>query len=72
MVLKCRNPGYMMMWTFSRLSVAAETEAAEVLTEKNRNIRSILYKNHFDLILLDMNFNSAIIPAMKVCTGYAR
>src|ERR1700754_2401412 len=38
-----------------------KTEAAEVLTEKNpENIRSILYKNHFDLILLDMNFNSAI------------
>jgi DNA-binding NtrC family response regulator len=38
-----------------------KTEAAEVLTEKNpENIRSILYKNHFDLILLDMNFNSVI------------
>ena len=38
-----------------------KTEAAEVLTEKNpENIRSILYKHHFDLILLDMNFNSAI------------
>src|SRR5450631_2193926 len=38
-----------------------KTEVAEVLTEKNpENIRSILYKNHFDLILLDMNFNSAI------------
>ena len=38
-----------------------KTEAAEVVTEKNpENIRSILYKNHFDLILLDMNFNSAI------------
>jgi two-component system, NtrC family, response regulator HydG len=38
-----------------------KTEAAEVITEKNpENIRSILYKNHFDLILLDMNFNSAI------------
>ena len=32
-----------------------KTEAAEVLTEKNpENIRSILYKNHFDLILLDV------------------
>src|SRR5450432_830441 len=38
-----------------------KTEASEVLTEKNpENIRSILYKNHFDLILLDMNFNSVI------------
>ncbi len=38
-----------------------KTEVAEVLTEKNpENIRSILYKNHFDVILLDMNFNSAI------------
>jgi DNA-binding response OmpR family regulator len=36
-----------------------KTEAAEVLTEKNpENIRSILYKNHFDLILLDMGCSS--------------
>ena len=33
----------------------------EVITEKNpENIRSILAKNTFDLILLDMNFNSSI------------
>jgi len=33
----------------------------EVVTEKNpENIRSILAKNTFDLILLDMNFNSSI------------
>lgn len=33
----------------------------EVITEKNpENIRSILSKNTFDLILLDMNFNSSI------------
>jgi len=33
----------------------------EVVTEKNpENIRSILAKNPFDLILLDMNFNSSI------------
>jgi len=33
----------------------------EVVTEKNpENIRSILAKNIFDLILLDMNFNSSI------------
>src|ERR1700712_4850633 len=38
-----------------------KTEASEVLTEKNpENIRSILHKKHYDLILLDMNFNSAI------------
>ncbi len=33
----------------------------EVITEKNpENIRAILAKNTFDLILLDMNFNSSI------------
>jgi DNA-binding NtrC family response regulator len=38
-----------------------KTEASEVITEKNpENIRSLLYKKHFDIILLDMNFNSAI------------
>jgi DNA-binding NtrC family response regulator len=38
-----------------------KTEAAEVITEKNpENIRSLLYKKRFDVILLDMNFNSAI------------
>jgi DNA-binding NtrC family response regulator len=38
-----------------------KTEAAEVITEKNpENIRSLLYKKRFDIILLDMNFNSAI------------
>lgn len=38
-----------------------KTEVKEVLTEKNpENIRSILSKQTFDLILLDMNFNSSI------------
>lgn len=38
-----------------------KTEAKEVLTEKNpENLRSILSKKSFDLILLDMNFNSSI------------
>src|SRR5664279_607255 len=38
-----------------------KTEAAEVVIEKNpENIRSILGKQTFDLILLDMNFNSSI------------
>src|SRR3954467_14272207 len=37
------------------------TESREVLTEKNpENIRSILSKQSFDVILLDMNFNSSI------------
>src|SRR3954468_9703283 len=38
-----------------------KTEVKEVLTEKNpENIRSILSKQPFDVILLDMNFNSSI------------
>jgi len=38
-----------------------KTEAAEVVTEKNpENIRALLSKKTFDLILLDMNFNSSI------------
>src|SRR6201991_1548880 len=38
-----------------------KTEAADVVTEKNpENLRSILSKRTFDLILLDMNFNSSI------------
>src|SRR4051812_17137810 len=38
-----------------------KTESREVLTEKNpENIRSILSKQSFDVILLDMNFNSSI------------
>src|SRR4051812_38532584 len=38
-----------------------KTESREVLTEKNpENIRSILSKQSFDMILLDMNFNSSI------------
>src|SRR5580698_1878691 len=38
-----------------------KTEAAEVMTEKNpENIRSLLSKQAFDIILLDMNFNSSI------------
>jgi two-component system, NtrC family, response regulator HydG len=36
-------------------------EAKEVVTEKNpENIRSILARQSFDVILLDMNFNSSI------------
>jgi len=38
-----------------------KTEVKDVLTEKNpENIRSLLSKQAFDLILLDMNFNSSI------------
>lgn len=38
-----------------------KTEVKEVVTEKNpENIRAILAKQNFDLILLDMNFNSSI------------
>lgn len=38
-----------------------KTEAKEVVTEKNpENIRALLAKQTFDLILLDMNFNSSI------------
>jgi len=38
-----------------------KTEAAEVVTEKNpENMRSLLSRRSFDLILLDMNFNSSI------------
>lgn len=38
-----------------------KTEVKEVLTEKNpENIRSILAKQSFDLIMLDMNFMSSI------------
>ncbi len=38
-----------------------KTEVKEVMTEKNpENIRSLLAKQTFDLILLDMNFNSSI------------
>lgn len=38
-----------------------KTEVKEVVTEKNpENIRSLLAKQTFDLILLDMNFNSSI------------
>jgi two-component system, NtrC family, response regulator HydG len=38
-----------------------KTEVKEVVTEKNpENIRSLLAKQSFDLILLDMNFNSSI------------
>lgn len=37
-----------------------KTEAKEVITEKNpENVRSILYGQHFDVILLDMNFKSS-------------
>ena len=38
-----------------------KTEAAEVITEKNpENLNWLLQRNQFDLVLLDMNFNSAI------------
>ncbi len=38
-----------------------KTEVKEVVTEKNpENIRHLLAKQNFDLILLDMNFNSTI------------
>lgn len=38
-----------------------KTEVKEVLTEKNpENLRSLLLKHSFDLIFLDMNFNSSI------------
>ena len=38
-----------------------KTEVKDVLTEKNpENLRSLLSKQSFDLILLDMNFNSSI------------
>src|SRR5580765_1033942 len=38
-----------------------KTEAKDVHTEKNpENLRSLLSKQLFDLILLDMNFNSSI------------
>src|SRR4028118_1841326 len=38
-----------------------KTEVKEVLTEKNpENLRSILAKQSFDVIMLDMNFTSSI------------
>ena len=38
-----------------------KTEVKQVITEKNpENIRSLLGKYEFDVILLDMNFNSSI------------
>ena len=38
-----------------------KTEVKEVLTEKNpENLRTLLSNHSFDLILLDMNFNSSI------------
>ncbi|MES1223479.1 MAG: response regulator, partial [Bacteroidota bacterium] len=38
-----------------------KTEAKEVVTEKNpENLRWHLSKDNFDMILLDMNFNSSI------------
>jgi len=38
-----------------------KTEAKEVVTEKNpENLRWHLSKDSFDMILLDMNFNSSI------------
>src|SRR5580693_8936270 len=38
-----------------------KTEAQEVITEKNpENLNWLLQRNQVDLVLLDMNFNSAI------------
>lgn len=38
-----------------------KTEAREVVTERNpENLRWLLSKNHFDLVLLDMNFTASI------------
>ncbi len=38
-----------------------KTESKEVITEKNpENLRSLLAKQPFDVILLDMNFTSSI------------
>src|SRR4051812_16180946 len=38
-----------------------KNEAREIITEKNpENLNSLLQRNAIDLILLDMNFNSAI------------
>ncbi len=38
-----------------------KTYAAEVVTEKNpENLRSVFLKRDFDLVLMDMNFNSSI------------
>lgn len=38
-----------------------KTEVREVITEKNpENLNSLLQRNNIDIILLDMNFNSAI------------
>ena len=38
-----------------------KTETQEVITEKNpENLNWLLQRNHIDLVLLDMNFNSAI------------
>ncbi|MDI3321704.1 sigma-54-dependent transcriptional regulator [Pinibacter soli] len=38
-----------------------KTEAKSIITEKNpENIRSLMTSNSFDVILLDMNFNSSI------------
>src|SRR3954469_21316175 len=38
-----------------------KTETQEIITEKNpENLNSLLQRNHVDLVLLDMNFNSAI------------
>ncbi len=38
-----------------------KTEVKQVVTEKNpENILQLLGKNHFDMVMLDMNFNSAV------------
>ena len=43
-----------------------KTEAKEVVTEKNpENLRWLLSKQQFDVILLDMNFNSSINTGNK-------
>ncbi len=43
------------------VKLLVKTEAKDVITEKNpENIRALLAKQPFDVILLDMNFNSSI------------
>ena len=47
-----------------------KTEAKSVVTEKTpESIHSLMSATKFDLVLLDMNFNSSIKPAMKEFSG---
>ncbi len=51
----------MMTGCLTAVRLLLKTEAATVVTEKNpENIRWLLAKQPFDLIMLDMNFNSSI------------